>query len=58
MEEYLKFVQLHNIDREIADEIYIKEVTHCKECYGALATPFVIGRNALFQLRIITGIKY
>jgi len=56
-EEYIKFVEFHNINRQIAEEVYIAQVIQCNNDYGSLATPKVIGRNALFQLRILTGIK-
>ena len=56
-EEYLKFVELHNIDMKIAEEVYAKELEYGNRYFGAPATSKVVNRNALYQLRVITGIK-
>ena len=56
-EEYLKFVELHNIDMKIAEEVYTKELEYGNRYFGAPATNAIVNRNALYQLRLITGIK-
>ena len=56
-EEYIKFVELHNIDRKIALEVYLRERKFGSSHFGVIATNAIVNRNALYQLRLITGIK-
>ena len=56
--EYLAFVKEHNISEKLATEIFEFEHDECQKYFVKLATSKVINRNALFQLRIVTGIKH
>lgn len=57
-EEFLKFVKLHNIDMEIAEQAYADAVEYGSRYPGYPPTIKTRNRDAMYQLRLITGIKY